>query len=140
MLCIAYRKEENGDSFISFLKMNVFKLNAFLHISVPALCFAVQKNLIFIAVSNLDAATFQVASQGKILSTAMFSYLILGTQLSRRQISSLFLLLLGVCLVQFEISQRGSSESSNPNDDPFIGFFAIVGVCISSGFATVYFE
>ncbi len=139
MIFVAYRKEKKESSFFVFLKVNVFKLESFLHIAVPAVCFAIQKNLIFIAVSNLDAATFQVAAQGKILTTALFSYLILNNELSRRQVFALFLLLFGVCLVQFEISQR-ASKSSNPNDDPFIGFLAISGVCISSGFASVYFE
>jgi UDP-sugar transporter A1/2/3 len=142
ILFIAYKKEEKQEeSFIHFLRLNAFKLQPFLHMAIPAICFAIQKNLTFVAISNLEAATFQVASQGKILTTAFFSYLILSISLNRRQIFSLLLLIGGVCMVQFEVNQTEQSVSSNKgHDDPVIGFMSVSGVCISSGFASVYFE
>jgi UDP-galactose transporter len=53
-----------------------------------------------VAVSNLDAATFQVTYQLKILTTAIFSVLMLGTTLSVRKWLSLLLLIVGVSIIQ----------------------------------------
>ena len=53
-------------------------------LSVPSLLYTVQNNLLYYALSHLDAATFQVGYQVKILTTAMFSVLMLGKQINRR--------------------------------------------------------
>jgi len=53
-----------------------------LKLSVPSLLYTVQNNLLYYALSHLDAATFQVGYQVKILTTALFSFLMLGKKLS----------------------------------------------------------
>ena len=47
-------------------------------LGVPALAYTIQNNILFVAISNLPAAVVQVVYQGKTLSTAAFSVLLLG--------------------------------------------------------------
>ena len=69
-------------------------------LAIPALLYTLQNTLQYLAVSNLDAATFQVTYQLKILTTAMFSVLMLGRSLSTRKWLSLLVLVIGVSIVQ----------------------------------------
>ena len=65
-----------------------------------------QKNLLYVAVSNLDAAVFQVTYQAKILTTSLFSVLLLGKKLNGTKITALFILTSGVALVQVGVLQH----------------------------------
>jgi UDP-galactose transporter len=69
-------------------------------LAIPAVLYTLQNTLQYLAVSNLDAATFQVTYQLKILTTAIFSVLMLGTSLSPRKWISLLLLIVGVSIIQ----------------------------------------
>ncbi|CAM9643814.1 unnamed protein product [Phaeothamnion confervicola] len=60
----------------------------------------VQNNLLYIALSNLDAATYSVCYQTKIITTAIFSKYILGKHLSQTQWQALLLLFVGVALAE----------------------------------------
>lgn len=69
-------------------------------LAIPALLYTIQNTLQYVAVSNLDAATFQVTYQLKILTTAIFSVMMLGRTLSPRKWFSLVLLIVGVSIIQ----------------------------------------
>ncbi|KAL1297348.1 hypothetical protein AAFC00_004892 [Neodothiora populina] len=69
-------------------------------LAIPAILYTLQNSLQFLAVSNLNAATFQVTYQMKILTTAIFSVTMLGMSLSLRKWLSLVLLMVGVAIVQ----------------------------------------
>ena len=71
-----------------------------LKLSIPSGLYTIQNNLLFISLSNLDAATYQVTYQLKILTTALFSVLMLGKKLDAIKWVSLILLMSGVSLVQ----------------------------------------
>ena len=77
-------------------------------LAIPAMLFTLQNSLHYFAISNLDAATFQVTDQLKILTTAIFSVLILGRRLNGQKWLSLVLLMVGVAIVQIP---TGSSQS-----------------------------
>ncbi|XP_067952169.1 UDP-N-acetylglucosamine transporter-like [Watersipora subatra] len=106
-------------------------------VSVPALVYVLQNNLQFIAVSNLDAATYQVCYQLKILTTALFSVVMLSKKLSAAQWVSLLVLMIGVAAVQIKPSDV---EASPKHQNVFIGMLAVITSCLMSGFAGVYFE
>ncbi|KAF7731725.1 hypothetical protein EC973_008897 [Apophysomyces ossiformis] len=113
------------------------KSNETLKMLIPSALYALQNNLLYIALSNLEAATFQVTYQLKILSTAIFSVILLGKSLSGRQWFALILLMVGVTLVQ---SQSMSSPPMTETQNPWIGLCAVLTSCVSSGFAGCYFE
>ena len=84
-------------------------------VAIPASLFVLQSSLQYVAVSNLDSATFQVTSQFKILPTAVFSVLILRRNLCVRKWSALALLMVGVAIVQIP------SDNSSPKLPPLRG-------------------
>ncbi|CAF0797785.1 unnamed protein product [Rotaria sordida] len=104
---------------------------------IPALLYTLQNNLLFVAISNLDAATLQVSFQLKIFTTAIFTVLILRRPLNLVQWLALFLLFLGISLVQIE-----NMTSVTPKHDvnPVLGLISVVSACTLSGLAGVYFE
>ncbi|KAL8696681.1 MAG: hypothetical protein Q9224_002672 [Gallowayella concinna] len=67
---------------------------------MAASLYVLQNSLQFYAISNLDAATFQITSQFKILPTALFSIILLRRRLSPRQWFALGLLIIGVVILQ----------------------------------------
>ncbi|XP_075771892.1 UDP-galactose translocator-like [Pelodiscus sinensis] len=112
-----------------------------LKLAVPSLIYTLQNNLQYVAISNLPAATFQVTYQLKILTTAVFSVLMLRKSLSRLQWLSLLLLFAGVAIVQVEQGQGGRAGSPGAAPQSYaVGLAAVVVSCLSSGFAGVYFE
>ncbi|XP_029466208.1 UDP-galactose translocator [Rhinatrema bivittatum] len=138
LLLIFFQKRGNLKHFVLFLHDSIVRQYMdTLKLAVPALIYTLQNNLQYIAISNLPAATFQVTYQLKILTTAVFSVLMLRKSLSRLQWVSLLLLFIGVALVQVE--QAGSKETTG-DQNYTAGLVAVVLSCLSSGFAGVYFE
>ena len=73
-------------------------------LAIPASLYVLQNSLQYIAISNLESATFQVTYQFKILPTAIFSVLLLKRTLFLRQWLALALLMVGVAIVQIPAS------------------------------------
>ncbi|XP_042339908.1 solute carrier family 35 member A3a isoform X1 [Plectropomus leopardus] len=119
-----------------------------LKLAIPSGIYTLQNNLLYVALSNLDAATYQVTYQLKILTTALFSVSMLGRRLGVYQWLSLLILMAGVALVQvFLLCLQWPSESAAAPEkealsagSQFVGVAAVLVACCSSGFAGVYFE
>lgn len=114
---------------------------------VPAGVYLAQNVLSYISLSRIDANTFTVCAQLKILTTAICSVLVLGKHLSPIKWRSLILLLFGVILVansSAPTSHHGSSSEKQDKDvsnlQYFIGLAAVLIEVSLSGFVAVYFE
>ncbi|OWA54033.1 UDP-galactose translocator [Hypsibius exemplaris] len=111
-----------------------------LKVAVPAFIYTFQNNLTFVAVSNLDAATFQVVSQIKILTTAIFSVAMLRRQLGTVQWAALLILFVGIAVVQLDQQSPQAGKTLFHIQSPFLGLSAILISSLMSGYAGVYFE
>ena len=111
----------------------------FLMLGVPAGLYVVQNNLAYIATSHLDAATYQLLYQLKILTTAIFSVFLLNKRVNLRQWGSLVLLVIGVGLVQTS-SVTAAAVTDDEQRNAFLGLAAVLAACCLSGLAGVYFE
>ncbi|KAG2204710.1 hypothetical protein INT47_012006 [Mucor saturninus] len=124
-------------------------------LAFPAALYLVQNNLQYVAASNLDAATFQVTYQLKILTTAFFSVLILKRNISKLKWMALAILTIGIALVVLPkgastafityitgntITDTTVETSSGGNQSNLHGFIAVLTACFLSGLAGVYFE
>ncbi|XP_032876735.1 CMP-sialic acid transporter [Amblyraja radiata] len=108
-----------------------------LKLSIPSVVYAVQNNMAFVALSNLDAAVYQVTYQLKIPSTALCTVFMLNRSLNKLQWLSVFMLCAGVTLVQWKPMETTKVQVTQ---NPVLGFVAIAIAVLCSGFAGVYFE
>ncbi|CAG0924348.1 unnamed protein product [Notodromas monacha] len=106
---------------------------------IPAGLYALQNNLVYLALTNLDAATYQITYQLKILTTALFAVILLKKRITRRQWFSLVILTTGVALVQLRTVDFSSEGSPNTRNQ-IIGFTCILINIFTSGISGVYFE
>ena len=112
-----------------------------LKIAVPALVYVVQNNLLLVAAANLEGPILALFGQLKILTTAVFSVVLLGRTLGARRWVALFALTAAIATVQ--ISQMGPSEESSGDagtKNMPLGLMLTLVVATLSGFAGVYFE
>lgn len=100
--------------------------------TVPAILYFIQNMLQLTAQTYLDPATFQVTSQLKLLTTAFFSIIWLGTSISLSKWSSLFLIFFGICTVQVQNTSQGSKKEAL---EQMFGLFCVLIACCLSGFA-----
>merc|ERR1719375_1893179 len=102
--------------------------------AIPAICYLIQNNLQYVAVGYLDASTYAVVYQLKILTTALLSVSMLKKELAGIQWVSLGLLSLGVSAVV--ISQMPSSavaKAGKPVESVLPGLAAVLVACFMSG-------
>ncbi|TFJ85690.1 hypothetical protein NSK_003198 [Nannochloropsis salina CCMP1776] len=131
--------------FLAHLRYEVLKPRELLLLSVPSLLYTVQNNLLYTALANLDAAIYQVCYQLKILTTALFSVLLLKRSLSRTKWTALIILTVGVSFAELDAHKpKASLPSSFPSagdeQNPTLGFLCVLMACMTSGFAGVWFE
>ena len=103
---------------------------------IPSVLYTLQNSLQFISMANLSAPVFQVLYQMKIITTAVFSVMMLSRKIFSSQWISIIALAAGVALVQ--LSQNDTSSDGKQNS--VVGLVSVLCGCLTSGFAGVYFE
>ncbi|KAH8581638.1 UDP N-acetylglucosamine transporter-like nucleotide sugar transporter [Cryptosporidium sp. chipmunk genotype I] len=104
---------------------------------IPGVLFLFQNNLTYVAIENLPASVYQVTAQLKVLTTAVFSVLLLKRRLGTIRWFACFLLFVGVLLVQkSNIRNKGNIQSYQL----MIGFLASITCSVTSGLGTVIIE
>jgi len=133
---------------VKFMKTEIFGhgTKEILKLALPAICYTIQKNCLYVAITHLEAAVYMVTYQAKILTTAIFSCALLRKPMSFMQVLALCLLMAGVSLVQLS-SMEAAKPSSEEDDEsrgyvqrPFLGLAAVLVACCTSGFSGVWFE
>ena len=106
------RLDRSFDRLIRKLVEEIYgKPSELTKLAVPSGLYAIQNNLLFVALSFLNAATYQVSYQLKILTTALCSVFMLGKKIERHQWFSLCMLATGVAFVT--VRERWTEERSN---------------------------
>lgn len=155
IICLLVIAFDSGASFLNELNQHILQSPMeILKLCVPSLLYTVQNNLLYLALTNLDAATYQVCYQLKILTTALFSAILLQRRFSATKWMSLIVLTVGVAIVQVSGSgdqhnQQHDNENAhvtvdntNNSDEQnrFVGLIAVLCAACTSGFSGVYFE
>lgn len=111
-----------------------------LHLAIPAALYTLQNNLIYVALNNLEATTFQVGYQMKIITTAVLSVLMLNRRLSAKKWVALLLLTVGIIGTQVDSSSKVQLDKSNHQQSFPVGIVSVLTCGCCSAFAGVYFE
>ena len=124
-----------------------------LRVSVPALLYTVQNNLIYVALAKLEVVVFQVLYQAKLLLTAVLSVYLLKRHVGFMQWAALLLLTIGVIFVELSLSSGSSSSGHGKGHGKghghdaeglasaaVLGAGAALGAAGLSALAGVYFE
>ena len=102
---------------------------------VPAACFTLQNNILYVALSNLDPLVFQITYQIKTLLTALLSVHLLKRSFSRWQWVSQLLLTAGVVLTQLnESPDRKVDEAARQKQSLLLGLLAVLTAAASSSY------
>ncbi|CAB9519595.1 UDP-galactose translocator [Seminavis robusta] len=143
LICCVVIAYQSGGDLIGELNRHVIESPMEVaKLCVPSLLYCVQNNLLYFALTNLDAATYQVCYQLKILTTALFSAVLLQRTFSARKWISLVILTIGVAIVQISGSgdHHKEDDAEKAQHNRFIGLVAVLCAACTSGFSGVYFE
>jgi len=111
-----------------------------------ACMYGIMNILSFIALRNIDAGTFTIFAQLKILTTATFSKLMLDRKYSVAKWRALVELILGALLFSSHIfsteddNTTATSSTTKTTANQLLGILAVITEVTTSGFASIYFE
>ena len=110
--------------------------------AVPTVVYLVVNLISYPALERINASVFTAISQLKVLATAFFAVLMLGTPVSVRKWRTLSLMVLGVTLVSLESAPPASPDapSAEFNGEYIVGILCAVTQTMLSGFGSIYFE
>ena len=106
--------------------------------AIPALIYMAGNNILFIALKYLDAPTYQVLGNIKIIVVAIIQRLALKSQKTVVQWLGVALLMLGMMVIG--ASKLDANASKADNDNLFLGVFWMLCIAMCSALAGVYTE
>lgn len=110
-----------------------------LQLAIPAVLYLVQTVLLFEGVRLLSPTLYIVCTQAKILSSALFAYLILDANVTRTQLAALACLACGMLLVQLS-EQRSLHTDNSGSVSVTRGILVVLLAALISGFTGAYLE
>ena len=84
-----------------------------IRVAMPSLLYTIQNNIIYIALSHLDAVSFQITYQLKIVAALVASRILLRKKASAGRWLSVLLLTAGVILVQLSLNDNTNDEGAS---------------------------
>ena len=116
-----YIASSNNDSLLAVIR----ELQHQKLLYVPSVLYVVQNNLLFFGAERLPSLIYVLCSQTKILTTAIMSRLILGTEVTKERYLYLVLLVFGIVIVQSQQDGQPSHISDAPRDSVMLGMTAV---------------
>ena len=127
----------------SYTGLENFKPTSMLAFALPAVLFAVQNNLVYVAMQALDPPTFQLWACFKLIPVGVLSSLVLERRLTRVQWIALLLLAIGMAVTTQGggSGRRGEGDANGPATKRQLRGIAVLVVngCLS-GLSTVFNE
>lgn len=107
---------------------------------VPAVVYLIMNLLSYVAIQRIDAGLFTVFAQCKVLTTAVFSRIVMGKSLHLRKWRALLLVVLGTMLISVQTKPVARDAFDPANIQFLVGVGAVCVEVTLSGFISVYFE
>ena len=110
-------------------------------LALPSVLYVIQNNLLFEGVRLLSPTVYMVCSQSKILTSALFSVLMLKTKISHQKVVALCSLTMGMILAQREqVEENSNSDHITLKRQSTSGVTFVLAAALTSGFAGTYLE
>ncbi|CAH8575052.1 unnamed protein product [Schistosoma turkestanicum] len=135
---VLFQEGQIKNSITSIYNHIIVQYYDMIQIIIPSTLYTVQNNLLYFAISHLNAVLYQILYQSKIFTTAIFMILLLNQRLRSTQWFALLLLSTGIVLTQ--LPSLDQSTSSGEFRSNLYGLLAILLASFTSGFAGVYLE
>jgi len=107
-----------------------------LRVCIPAMLYTVQNNLIYAALSHLDAVSFQITYQLKIIASILSVRVLLKRSISTAKWVSVALLAIGVSLVQLSLREDEAADEvpeQGRQRNYMLGLLGVLIACLCSG-------
>lgn len=137
LIILFYRNEYANQDFEKLM----YSRESLLYL-VPTICYFVQNHLVFLALNYIDAGLYQLLSNGKIITTAIFAVLLLNRKLHKLQWMALVLLTVGAIIAERSSEETAANPKSHltTHNNIHIGVILMVGLVSLSGFAGIFTE
>lgn len=132
-----YMVSQNRENPLDYFQHLALKSSKML---VLALIYGLMNIISFVALQNIGAGTFTVFAQLKILTTAIFSSVMLARKYTTVQWRAMFSLMISAVLFSEPIWNKQSNGYSSDGGNALLGTIAVVTEVTLSGFASIYFE